>query len=171
MVIKILKDAQLNGAEVPIYCCGVPWSPTKSHDSTQMVAPVQEFLMYLASSRASSLQISFTGGGRFLRILLRIVLRVYGRRSVSRVFNRKLYEHGIQSYFVCVLSIALSVASVTITSYSVASSLYAVLLTVLIIVHFDGTSIHSLHNMRCSKPRELCPLYAQFMLEAKQLRF
>jgi len=65
MVIKILKDAQLNGAEVPIYCCGVPWSPTKSHDSTQMVAPVQEFLMYLASSRASSLQISFTGGAGF----------------------------------------------------------------------------------------------------------
>jgi len=48
----------------------------------------------------------------------------------------------------CVLSIALSVASVLIASYSVASSLYAVLPIVLTIMRFDGTSIHSLLNIK-----------------------
>lgn len=52
------------------------------------------------------------------------------------------------SLFLCVLGIALSVASVPIASNSVASSIYVVLLTVLTIVHFDGTSIDSLHNIQ-----------------------
>jgi len=52
----------------------------------------------------------------------------------------------MQSFLLCVLSIALSVASVPITSYSVASSLHTVLTVALTIMHFDGTSIHSLHN-------------------------
>ena len=61
-----------------------------------------------------------------------------------------------QSLFTCpegtalrhagILDIALSVASVPIAGYSMVSSLYAVLPTALIIVHFDGTSILSLHT-------------------------
>ena len=59
---------------------------------------------------------------------------------------RKLYGHGILSFLLCALSIALSVASILIASYSVASSLYAISV-VLTIVHFGGTSILSLHNI------------------------
>jgi hypothetical protein len=62
-------------------------------------------------------------------------------------FNRKLYGHGIQSFLLCVLSIALSIASTPIASYSMASSLYAALPIALMIVRFDGTSILSLHNI------------------------
>ena len=54
--------------------------------------------------------------------------------------------HGIQSFLLCVLGIALSVASVPITSHSVASSLYDALPVALTIVHFDGSSIHFLHT-------------------------
>jgi len=61
-------------------------------------------------------------------------------------FNRKLYGRGLQSFLLCALSIALNVASVPIPSYSMASSLYAVLPIVLTTVHFDGTFIHSLYN-------------------------
>jgi len=46
-------------------------------------------------------------------------------------------------FLLCVLSIA----SVPIASYSVASSSYAVLPVALTIVHFDGTLIYSLHTM------------------------
>jgi len=62
-------------------------------------------------------------------------------------FNRKLYGHGIQSFLLCAWSIALSITCVPIASYSVAMSLYAVLPVVLTIVHFDGTSILSLHTI------------------------
>jgi len=51
----------------------------------------------------------------------------------------------MQSFLLCVLSVALGVASVLIASYSVA---YAVLSVALTIVHFDGTSILFLHNIR-----------------------
>jgi len=50
-------------------------------------------------------------------------------------------------FFVCVLSIALSVAFVFIASYSVVSSLYANLPIALTIVHFHGTFIYSLYNI------------------------
>jgi hypothetical protein len=57
----------------------------------------------------------------------------------------------------CVLAIALSVASVPTANYSLASSLYADLPIVLTIVHFDGTSILSLHttyvNYYCDQGR------------------
>jgi len=56
-------------------------------------------------------------------------------------FNMKLYGHGIQSFLLLVLGIALGVTSVLIASYSVAPSLYGVLPADLTIVHFDGTSI------------------------------
>jgi len=59
-------------------------------------------------------------------------------------FNRKSYGHGILFFLLCVLDIASSVALVPIASYSVASSLYATLPVALTIMHFDGTSIHSL---------------------------
>jgi hypothetical protein len=59
-------------------------------------------------------------------------------------FYRKLYGHGIQSFLLGVLSIAMSVPSVPTADYSVALSLYAVLPIALTIVHFDGTPILSL---------------------------
>jgi len=62
-------------------------------------------------------------------------------------FNRKFYGHGIQPILLCVLGIALGVASVPIASYSVASSLCAALPVALTIVYFDGISIHSLHDI------------------------
>jgi len=61
-------------------------------------------------------------------------------------FNRELYGRGLQSFLLRALSIALTVASVPIASYSMASSLYAVLPIILTIVHFDGTFIHSLYT-------------------------
>jgi hypothetical protein len=61
-------------------------------------------------------------------------------------FYRKLYGHGIQSFLLCVLSIAMSVPSVPTAGCSVALSLYTVLPIALTIVHSDGTSILSLHN-------------------------
>jgi len=79
--------------------------------------------VYLASSQTNTeqhLTVIFCGSDRLLQILLQFVFWVYGRRSVLRSFNRKLYGHGIQSYLLCVLSIALSVASVPTASYSVA---------------------------------------------------
>jgi hypothetical protein len=63
-------------------------------------------------------------------------------------FCRKLYGHGIQSFLLGVLSIAISVPSAPTAGCSVALSLYAVLPIALTIVHFDGTSILSLHT-RC----------------------
>jgi hypothetical protein len=48
----------------------------------------------------------------------------------------------------CVLRIVPSLTTVSTASYSVASSLYAVLPIVLTIVHFDGTSILSLHTTK-----------------------
>jgi uncharacterized membrane protein len=90
------------------------------------------------------------GSDRFLRMLLRVSLTVLQTRMSFTGFYSKLYGHGIQSFLLCVLSIALSVTSVPTTNSLVASSLYAVLLIVLTIVHFDGTSILSLHNMQCA---------------------
>ena len=58
------------------------------------------------------------------------------------------YGHGIQSSLMCVLGLALSVASVLIARYSVALSLYAALTVAPTTVHFDGTSIHSLHSIQ-----------------------
>jgi hypothetical protein len=58
-----------------------------------------------------------------------------------------LYGYGIQSILLCVLAVALSVASAPIADYSLASSLYADLPIVLTIVHFDGTFILSLHSI------------------------
>jgi len=52
----------------------------------------------------------------------------------------------VQPFLLCALSIALSVASVHIASYSVALSLYTVLSVALTTVHFDGTFILSLHS-------------------------
>jgi hypothetical protein len=62
-------------------------------------------------------------------------------------FYRKLYGHGIQSFLLCVLSIAMSVPSVLAAGCSVALSLYAVLPIAVTIVYSDGTPILSLHNM------------------------
>jgi len=79
--------------------------------------------------------------GQVLRVLLRVCFIGLQTQISFTGFNS-----GIQSFLWCVLSIALSVASTPIASYSVASSLYSVLLVVLTIVHFDGTSIHSIHT-------------------------
>jgi hypothetical protein len=57
-----------------------------------------------------------------------------------------LYGYGIQSILLRVLTVALSVASAPTVDYSPALSLHADLPVVLTIVHFDGTSILSLHN-------------------------
>jgi len=84
---------------------------------------------------------------RVVRVGQFVLQEVYGHRSVFTDFNGKLYGHGMQSFLLCDLSVALSVTSVPIASYSVASSLYAVLSVVLTIVHFDSTSILSLHTM------------------------
>jgi len=66
--------------------------------------------------------------------------KVYGRRLGFTAFYRLLYGHGIQSFLFCV----------PIASYSVASSSCVVLLVTLTIVHFDGASIHSIHNIAAS---------------------
>jgi hypothetical protein len=76
----------------------------------------------------------------------------YGYGSVLRKwisftdYYRKLYVHGIQFFFLCVLSIAMSVSSAPTAGCSVGLSLYAALPIALTIVHFDGTPILSLHN-------------------------
>jgi hypothetical protein len=88
--------------------------------------------MYLASPRTSSswapFKESFTGR-----------IGSYG------CFYGFLYGYGLQSILLCVLTAALSVTSTP--GYLLASSLYAALPIVLTIVHFDGTSILSLHSM------------------------
>jgi len=58
-------------------------------------------------------------------------------------------------FLLCVLSISLSVAPVFIANYSVAPSLHAVLSVALTIMHFDGTSILSLHNIDPKSMRQL----------------
>jgi hypothetical protein len=80
------------------------------------------------------------GSDRFLRTLLRVsitVLRVsitvlrtqILRSEISFTgFYRKLYGHGILSFLLCVLSIALSVTSIPTTDFFVVLGLYAVLL-------------------------------------------
>jgi hypothetical protein len=57
-----------------------------------------------------------------------------------------LYGYGIQSILLCILTIALSVVPAPTDDDSLALSLYADLPIVLTIVHFDGTSILSLHS-------------------------
>jgi hypothetical protein len=58
-----------------------------------------------------------------------------------------LYGHGMQSILLCVLIIALGIASASTTYCSLALSLHADLPVALTIVHFDGTSILSLHSL------------------------
>lgn len=58
-----------------------------------------------------------------------------------------LYGYGIHSLPLCVSSNALGVTSISIASYSVISSLYSGLPIVLMIVHSDGTSFLSIHNI------------------------
>ena len=92
-------------------------------------------------------------------MLLQFVLReVYGRGSVLRVLIGSFtdMEYGL---FFCVF--ALNVASVLIASYSVASSLYAVVPFALMIVHFNSTSILSLHNMYSLSFAKVLKLYSK----------
>jgi len=110
--------------------------------------------MYLASLRTTFSWTSFRDQrdqDRRSRMLLRVQIRFYGRKGEIyvplRVLGTFLYGYGIQSFLLCVLGIALSVAVVPIAGYYVASRLYAVLP----IVHFDSTSILSLHTMHVSK--------------------
>jgi hypothetical protein len=56
-----------------------------------------------------------------------------------------LYGHGIKSILLCVLTIALSIASTT--DCSLALSLHVDLPVALTIVHFNGTYILSLHTI------------------------
>jgi hypothetical protein len=53
----------------------------------------------------------------------------------------------------CVLTIALSVASAPTVDYSLALSLHADLLVVLTVVHFDDASILSLHTSKHSSTK------------------
>jgi hypothetical protein len=64
-----------------------------------------------------------------------------------------LYGHGIQSILLCVLTVALSIASAPTTDCSLALSLHADLPVVLTIVHFNGTSILSLHTKQSLQGR------------------
>ena len=73
--------------------------------------------------------------------------RSYKEPRMQYIYCSEVYGHGIQSFLLCALSIALSVAFVLIASYSMASSLHAVLPITLTIMHFDGTSLHPLHNI------------------------
>jgi hypothetical protein len=57
----------------------------------------------------------------------------------------------MQSFLLRVLTIVLSVASAPTVDYSVVLSRYAVLPIVLTIMHFDDTSILSLHTRYGSK--------------------
>jgi hypothetical protein len=80
-------------------------------------------------------------------MLLRVSFTVLRTQISFTGFNRELYEHGIQSFLLCVLGIVVSVTSALTTDFLVVSSLYAVLPIALTIVHFDGTPILSLHTM------------------------
>jgi hypothetical protein len=80
----------------------------------------------------------------------------YGCLTVLRTwinftdFYRKLYGHGIQSFLLCVLSVAMSAPYDPTAGYSMALSLYAALPITLTIVHFDDTPILSLHTIPLS---------------------
>jgi hypothetical protein len=86
------------------------------------------------------------GLDKVLQTLLQVSFTVLQTQISFTGFFRKLYEHGIQSFLLCVLNIALNVTSVTTTDSFVVLGLYAVLPIALTIVHFDGTSILSLHT-------------------------
>jgi hypothetical protein len=87
------------------------------------------------------------GSDRFLRMLYRFFYSL----TDSAVVYGLLYGFSLRTwntvYSLCILTIALGVVSALTDDYSLALSLYADLLIVLTIVHFDGTSILSLHTM------------------------
>jgi hypothetical protein len=67
------------------------------------------------------------GSDRFLQTPFTGSFTVLQARISFTGFYRKLYGHGIQSFLLCVLSIALSVTSVLTTDPVVVLGLYAVL--------------------------------------------
>jgi hypothetical protein len=91
-------------------------------------------------------------------MLLRVCFTVLRIWTSFTDFYRKLYRHGIQSFLLCVLSIAMSVPSVPTAGCSVALSLCAVLPIALMIVNSDGTPILSLHTTGS------CPESSLFLL-------
>ena len=85
--------------------------------------------------------------GQALRTLLRVCFTVLQtEQCFTGFYTGFLYRYGIQSILLGVLTIALSVASTPTVDYFLASSLYVDLSIVLTIVHFNSTSILSLHN-------------------------